>query len=230
MPYQPNHRLHPSFVKWDVETHCNFLQFDWFQKPTYSGRILNFWSQHPISQKMGVIYGLVDKALLLSHPDFHKKNLKLIIDTLLLNDFPLKFIFENIKKRINSIIINPRQQNCNNDNTLRNKINWFTIPYIEGFSDKFKNTVNGKDFRLSYFSINKMNNFIKVHKDPLPKESKRNVVYKIKCNDYDSTYVGQTKRKLKTRINEHRSHIRWNTSSRSVITDHRLEHSRFRLV
>ncbi|KYN43063.1 hypothetical protein ALC56_02502, partial [Trachymyrmex septentrionalis] len=53
----------------------NVLQFDWYQKPTYSGRILNFWSQHPISQKRGVISGLVDKAFLLSHRDFHGKNL-----------------------------------------------------------------------------------------------------------------------------------------------------------
>ncbi|KYM97737.1 hypothetical protein ALC62_11566 [Cyphomyrmex costatus] len=202
----------------------NFLQFHWYQKPTYSGRILNFWSQHPISQKIGVIYELVDKAFLLSHPVFHKKNLKFIIDTLLLNDFPLDFIFANIKKRIYTIMNKPTQQNSNVNNIVRGNI-WFTIPYIRGFSDRFKSIVNGINRRISFFSINKLNDFIKVQKDPLPNETKKNVVYRIKCNDCDVTHVGQTRRKLKTRVNEHRSHIHWNTSSRSVITDHRLEHN-----
>ena len=33
----------------------------------------------------------------------------------------------------------------------------------------------------------------------------------------------QTKRQLKTRIAEHRNHIRWNTTTHSIITDYRLE-------
>lgn len=40
--------------------------------------------------------------------------------------------------------------------------------------------------------------------------------------DCNASYVGQTGRKLKTRIDEHRKHINKNTSSKSVITDHRL--------
>ncbi|KYN37007.1 hypothetical protein ALC56_08798 [Trachymyrmex septentrionalis] len=65
--------------------------------------------------------------------------------------------------------------------------------------------------------------YIKVHKDVYPQTSKNNVVYKISCNDCDATYVGQTGRKLKTRIAEHRNHIRYNTSARSVITEHRRQ-------
>ena len=49
------------------------------------------------------------------------------------------------------------------------------------------------------------------------------MVYKISCNNCDASYVGQTSRKLKTRIAEHRNHIRYNTSGRSVITEHRRQ-------
>jgi len=41
----------------------------------------------------------------------------------------------------------------------------------------------------------------------------------------DASYVGQTRRLLKTRIDEHRSHIRRNTNQSSVITEYRLEFS-----
>ena len=36
--------------------------------------------------------------------------------------------------------------------------------------------------------------------------------------------MGQTNRCLKTRINEHRSHINWNTIQHSVITEHKISH------
>jgi len=62
------------------------------KKPTFSGRYINFHSQHPISQKRGIIYGLVDKVLFLSHPKFQEKNLKKAIELLLDNCFPLSFI------------------------------------------------------------------------------------------------------------------------------------------
>jgi len=48
------------------------------------------------------------------------------------------------------------------------------------------------------------------------------MVYQINCLDYDAYYVGQTKRTLNIRVNEHRSHIRRNSTQLSVITDHRL--------
>lgn len=48
------------------------------------------------------------------------------------------------------------------------------------------------------------------------------MVYKIPCGDCDASYVGQTKRLLKTRISEHRNHINRSGAQHSVITDHRL--------
>jgi len=44
------------------------LEFDWYKKPTFSGRTLNFLSHHPISQKRGVIINMIDRIFLLSHP------------------------------------------------------------------------------------------------------------------------------------------------------------------
>lgn len=40
--------------------------------------------------------GLTDKVCLLSHPEFYQKNLELIVEMLLKNDYPIHFIFETI--------------------------------------------------------------------------------------------------------------------------------------
>ncbi|KMQ83530.1 hypothetical protein RF55_19764 [Lasius niger] len=74
--------------------------------------------------------------------------------------------------------------------------------------------------------MNKLTRFIRVQKDNLQNEKHNNVVYKIPCKNCNASYVGQTSRLLKTRINEHKNHIRRNTTQHSV-TDHRLENHEF---
>jgi len=46
----------------------------------------------------------------------------------------------------------------------------------------------------------------------------------LRCAQYAASYVGQNRRLLKTRIDDHRSHIRRNTNQSSFITE-RLEFS-----
>ncbi|KAG5324817.1 MOS1T transposase, partial [Pseudoatta argentina] len=47
---------------------------------------------------------MIDGAFFISHPMFHKKNLELVVNFLLVNDYPLKFIFDTIHNRIKHLI------------------------------------------------------------------------------------------------------------------------------
>ena len=58
-------------------------------------------------------------------------------------------------------------------------------------------------FELVYKPMNNLNSFIKTGKDKIKKDELLNVVYQINYKDCDYSYVGQTKRKLKTRLKEH---------------------------
>lgn len=51
------------------------------------------------------------------------------------------------------------------------------------------------------------------------------VVYKIDCVNCNASYVRQTKRNFKTRIQEHRSNIKSTVYDLSVISKHKLEHN-----
>ena len=51
---------------------------NWYKKPTFSGRYLNYNSHHPLSNKIAIIYCLVDRAIKLSHNNFHKINISSI--------------------------------------------------------------------------------------------------------------------------------------------------------
>jgi len=104
------------------------------------------------------------------------------------------------------------------------KTNYFTIPYISSIAKKFIQYFKNISFcKLAFTCYKKLNLFIKVHKDPIPIMARPNVVYKINCLECNTSYVGQTKRTLNTRISEHRNHIRRDSVQSSVITNHRLE-------
>jgi len=204
----------------------NKIEFDWFHKPTFSGRYLNFLSLHPITQKRGSLMSMIDRALLLSHPRYHNKNINFIINTFLRNDYPFHLIFDKINLRLKTMVNKRNNTHTNNENNNNiSKINWFTIPYFPNISERFKNIVKNQNVKLSFDSLNKLNGIIKAQKNRLPDYSKKNVVYKISCNDCDAIYVGQTKRKLNTRITEHRNQINSKSSNKTVITEHGLRYN-----
>jgi len=62
--------------------------------------LLNFLSQHSFTQKRGIIINLIDRIFLIS-PYVSQKNLELIVNIRLVNDYPLKFVYDTIYNRIN---------------------------------------------------------------------------------------------------------------------------------
>jgi len=199
------------------------IRFDLYRKPTNSGRYLNFFSNHPIEYKKGVILSLFDRTLLLSHPMFHLKNIKEFVEILLQNGYPLELIFSTINNRIRKFItggINERDKIIESDSTLEKR--WFTVPYMKGISESFKNITKKYDFNLAYTTTNSLQKYIKTGKDCLNLASCCGVVYKINCQDCDVSYVGQTKRSLKTRVKEHDMDLKKSSGPLSVISDHRL--------
>ena len=197
---------------------------DIYKKPTFSGRYLNFLSNHSTSTKIGIIKNLLHKILQLSDKKFHQKNFQQLKNDLLLNNFPLHFIQRNFKNFFN---------NTNSDNIhssdpkpkigLKNTI---VLPLIPNISNNIKHTLKSKcNINTIFRAPFKLNLIIKPNKDPLKKESNKNLIYKIDCKNCDKTYVGQTKRLLKTRTEEHEKNIKLKASSHNVITKHVLEYN-----
>ncbi|XP_046626164.1 uncharacterized protein LOC124307959 [Neodiprion virginianus] len=75
-----------------VERSNNHLKTNWYTKPTSSGRILNFCSNHPMSQKVGMIHGLLDRMFRLSSEEYHEDNYQKIEMLLTNNSYPRSFV------------------------------------------------------------------------------------------------------------------------------------------
>jgi len=196
------------------------LEFNWFRKSTFLGRFLNFYSGHPLIHKKGVIIGLVDKILKLLHPRYHAENLVSVINILLHNSYPIDFIFGTIHNRIKYLISNSNIPEIPSQATSPCP-SFFTIPYIKNFSEIFH--VSKKLRTLAFTVKNKLNTVVKLHKDSLTKMQHSNIVYKLSCSKCEASYVGQTKRQLKTRINEDEKNINLRNEDLNVISIHRLQ-------
>ena len=68
-----------------IKNNDNTISLDWYRKPTFSGRFLNYYSHHPIATNIGVICKLVDRSMKLADGKFHQKNIKLIKQFLINN-------------------------------------------------------------------------------------------------------------------------------------------------
>jgi len=198
------------------------LIIDWYRKDTCSGRYLSYFSGHPLCHKIGTIYSLVDRAFLLSHLCFQQKNLEYVTEVLINNGYPLDLNFNRMNIRIKHLI---HRNNIKKPEKDLEKVDrkLIVFPYIKNISETIYSSINKKEYMIGYRILNKLTAFIKRHKDKNTLETNNNIVYKIFCKNCNASYVGQTRRQLKTRISEHIKNIRLDESKHSVVTKHSLD-------
>jgi len=210
-----------SFLNTSVIREGRELLTNWYRKPTYSGRYINYFSNHPKQYKLNTITNLVDQAIMLSSERFHATNIEIIKSILINNCYPVELLNKKIKERIRSIKINKATTNEKTEDNTKNIKKFLTLPFVKNASDDIRGIVkNCVD--VIYTIPKKLNMFIKNGKDRLTPQQKTEIVYKISCKDCDQVYIGQTKRHLETRMKEHRNNIKNPSGNYSVVTEHRL--------
>lgn len=107
----------------DDKEQCDNLKFDWYHKSLNRlNHIFGKISKLHISTSSFSKRGMVNKVLLLSHPKFHQKNLKRIINILQDNDYPLNFIFDTMNSRFKALLNKWIYKQSNTNATGNNKI------------------------------------------------------------------------------------------------------------
>ncbi|XP_067642288.1 uncharacterized protein [Eurosta solidaginis] len=189
----------------------NKIKVDWYQKPTSSGRIINYLSKHPKSMIFNTAKNFIRRVLDTSDSIFHPENKKRIEHILKMNDFP-----SGIIRRL----INTHHKGTKSKIEGKKPITYKSIIYIPGFSERLQcsNVYDKERIGIAHKPAYTNQIFFKNMKSKLETMEKNNIVYKIPCaGDGDNIcakeYVGTTKNKLKTRIAGHRSDIKCLQSS-----------------
>jgi len=137
------------------------------------------------------------------------------------NGYPLDLILDKVNLRLKKSFaqrtndaIDLIDTNCNEKRKI------MVLPYVKLLSEFISSNIDKSKANIGFRCLNKLNRFIKVHKDVDHTSFKNNVIYKINCNNCDGTYVRQIKRQLRTRIKEHKNNIKLDQSKHSVISEH----------
>jgi len=111
------------------------------------------------------------------------------------------------------------------DTDLETEKHYFVIPYMCGISETVASMFEKSVFTVGFRGLNKLSNIVRVQKDYIEHSHRNNVVYKINCKDCEASYVGQTKRQIRTRMKEHYNNIKTDKSKHSVLTEHALNYN-----
>jgi len=214
------------------------FEYQWYTKPTASGRLLSFYSYHPFRQKLNVMTNLISRALRLSNGK-HWDNIKTKLFGLFLdNGYPKNLINRQWHSQC-AVIANSRRykslhginiltkENTNVKKTKDGKnIVYTSVTYIKGLSESIQHIYNDNGInkiKFGYKGINKIGNMYPPVKEILPCHQKTNVVYKIKCKECEKVYIGQTKH-LGNRIKQHQDDIKYK-SGKTALCNHACNES-----
>lgn len=208
-----------------IRTNNNKIITDWYCKPYSYNRILNYYSNHPHTTKINTIQTYTNKIIKLSNNKFLQNNIEKITNILTKNNYPMNII----KSTINKAIRNKHYKNTEHQNpdTIRLEDStsiYNSIPYINKVSITIAKLIkeNNNITKIAYKPINKLDKIYTKTKDQINKNDKNNVVYQVKCDNCNKTYIGQTSKKLNTRLNQHKTYIR-KTAPHSALASHSID-------
>ncbi|XP_053686356.1 uncharacterized protein LOC128735902 [Sabethes cyaneus] len=176
---------------------------DWYQKTVSSGRILNFFSLHPLVQKLNTATGFIGRVFQLSTSKSTDEKKAIVRKQLLTNNYPNSLI-----NRLVNRFINQSGQNCEEVNS-EEKV-YRSLHHVDALTPALARSIkqNFKNVTLSFKCVKTNRLLFTKLKDSSPHLAMRNVIYRIPCADCDSAYIGMTTQQLKNRIAGHRSLIK----------------------
>jgi len=84
-----------------------------------------------------------------------------------------------------------------------------SITYVPKLAENLKKKITkiNKNLKIAFKPKNQLRKHYTQLKDDIKKEEKSAVIYKVDCEDCGKSYIGQTCRKLKDRMNDHKGYI-----------------------
>ncbi|XP_062705197.1 uncharacterized protein LOC134287419 [Aedes albopictus] len=188
------------------------IRTEWYMKAIASGRLLNFSSLHPLTQKINTIKNVIDRVNRLSTNWDEEKKREVIAQILQTNDYPRNLINRFLNRtHWTSTHTITADDHTTEEHTIgppQAKI-YRSLPYIPSLTPKISQILR-HDYPSVIIcprSVHTIRDLYTRIKDPIPMDHHHNVVYRIQCGNCDKCYIGMTGNLLKKRLSGHRSNL-----------------------
>ena len=184
------------------------LSFSVYRKPTHTDRYLHFNSHHPTHVKRGLVKCLFNRAKeVTSGPTDLVDEHTHITNALVNNGYPRNFV------RSCSVLRHRAQADQERPLTT------IAVPYVAGLSEDIRRVCRQYNIRVAFRSGRSLRSMLTRVKDPLPPDLQSKVIYKVPCS-CGKAYIGETTRRLETRLKEHRDACIKQLTDKSAIAEH----------
>ena len=203
-----------------------------YRKKTHTDQYLNFHSQHPLHQKLGVIRTLMDRKENVVTEQTDKQEEERKIRSALRDCGYPKWALDRVKQQMEDKQKRPKTSKKSDGAPSRGMV---VIPYVEGVAEKIKRAFVKHNVATAMRPTNTLKNILVHPKDKKDITEISDAVYNIPCKSCDKSYIGETGRLFGTRLKEHQKDseiikdIKFTRASRkastseqhkSAITDH----------
>lgn len=207
MENEKNNQL--AFLDVLVTRNNNRIMTSVYRKPTHTGQYLHYDSNHSATTKKGIVKTLYQRAKTICNNEAAlQKEIANINTDLISNGYNLKTIQ-------NSIRDSHTVQNKNVDQTDEKQL---CIPYVRGVSEKIRRISKTYNIRTSFKSSRTLREVLTKTKPQHPTNTK-NCIYEVPC-ECGEVYIGETKRPLHVRIEEHKKNTQRGETTKSGIANH----------
>ena len=168
-----------------------------YRKPTHTDRLLDQSFYNPTSHRATTVRTLTRRAQIICDS----------ADSLRDENDHLRQIFHKNDNSDEFIDTNKYKQNKQNDqcaNTeTKNELTTVSMPYIRGTSETITRILKPFNIRIAHKPTRTLRHLLTKVKDKDDPKDRQGTVYRIRCNDCNGTYIGETGRTLTTRLGEH---------------------------
>jgi hypothetical protein len=185
-----------------------------YRKKTNTSRYLNAQSHHHPSQKRSVLKTLTTRSIRLTDHDHYNQEVSTLHDTFERNGYSnmeinqvlnQKYHDESSKEVVEENEVNELSQNQSQDKE-ENK-NKALLPYVRGVTDRISKVLQRYEIRTNFTTHLKINQLLNNNKSN-PKLGTQGV-YEVPCGGCSDSYIGQTSRRMSTRIQEHKNAVKY---------------------
>ena len=166
-----------------------------YRKPTHTDRLLDQSSYSPTSHRATTVRTLTRRAqIICDSADSLRDENEHLRQIYHKNDYSDEFIDTNSYKQ------NKQNDECANTET-KNELTTVLLPYIRGTSE----TIAPFNIRIAHKPTRTLRHLLTNVKDKDDPKDRQGTVYRIRCNDCNGTYIGETGRTLTMRLGEHQN-------------------------
>ena len=179
-----------------------------YRKKTHTDQYLAFDSNHPLNHKLGVVRTLLDRCSnVVSEEEDRKQEEEHVEQALRTCGYP-KWAITRTKK---SIAEQATRESKKKPPTLEDRLRsrgQVSVPYVAGISEGLARVFKRHKVQTTMKPCQSLRQALVHPKDKRPLEDTTDAVYRIPCKQCPKAYVGESGRRLGTRLKEHQRDVR----------------------